>query len=48
LPEMQTNRNLIHNVLLDEARKAYRAEKYAEIAAKIDAAEKKPSEADRI
>lgn len=30
------NRNLIHNILLDEARKDYRLEKYAEIAAKID------------
>lgn len=34
------NRNLIHNVLLDEAKKAYRTEKYAEIAAKIENAEK--------
>lgn len=29
------NRNLLHNVLLDEARKAYRKEKYAEIAAQL-------------
>jgi large subunit ribosomal protein L17 len=29
------NRNLIHNVLLDEARKQYRKEKYAEIADKL-------------
>lgn len=34
------NRNLIHNVLLDEAKKAYRTEKYAQIAAKIEDAEK--------
>ncbi|RZC33105.1 39S ribosomal protein L17, mitochondrial, partial [Asbolus verrucosus] len=38
LPDMHHNRNLIHNVLLDEAKKAYRTRKYAEIAAKIDAA----------
>lgn len=41
LPDTSTNRNMIHNVLLDEAKKAYRAQKYAEIAAKIDAAEEK-------
>lgn len=35
-PDHTNNRNLIHNVLLDEARKQYRTEKYAEIAAKID------------
>lgn len=35
VPDMSQNRNLIHNVLLDEARKAYRKEKYAEIAAKL-------------
>ncbi|XP_065076027.1 large ribosomal subunit protein bL17m-like [Ochlerotatus camptorhynchus] len=29
------NRNLLHNVLLDEARKDFRKEKYAEIAAQI-------------
>lgn len=39
-PDNSQNRNLIHNVLLDEAKKAYRAEKYAQIAAKIDDAEK--------
>lgn len=39
VPDMHSNRNLIQNVLLDEAKKAYRAKKYAEIAAKIDAAE---------
>lgn len=39
LPETHSNRNLIHNVLLDEAKKAYRAQKYADIAAKISAAE---------
>lgn len=39
-PDTQQNRNLIHNVLLDEAKKAYRASKYAQIAAKIEEAEK--------
>lgn len=38
LPDNTSNRNLIQNVLLDEARKAYRAKKYAEIAARIDSA----------
>lgn len=37
LPDGSFNRNLIHNVLLDEAKKAYRAEKNKEIAAKVDA-----------
>lgn len=45
LPDTHTNRNLIHNVLLDEAKKAYRLKKYAEIASKIDAVEIKISEA---
>ncbi|XP_018564804.1 39S ribosomal protein L17, mitochondrial [Anoplophora glabripennis] len=45
LPDTHTNRNLIHNVLLDEARKAYRLKKYKEIASKIDAAEVKIREA---
>lgn len=40
VPDTHQNRNLIHNVLLDEAKKAYRAEKYAQIAAKIEDAEK--------
>lgn len=40
VPDTHSNRNLIHNVLLDEAKKAYRIEKYAEIAAKIEDAEK--------
>lgn len=35
LPDIYQNRNLIHNVLLDEAKKDYRAKKYAEIAEKI-------------
>lgn len=35
IPDMSQNRNLIHNVLLDEARRAYRKEKYAEIAEKL-------------
>lgn len=47
LPETYTNRNLIHNVLLDEAKKAYRTQKYAEIAAKIDAVEKSTSDESR-
>lgn len=34
------NRNLIHNVLLDEAKKEYRARKYAELADKIASEEK--------
>lgn len=45
LPDMFTNRNLIHNVLLDEAKRAYRARKYEEIAAKIDATEEKLNDA---
>lgn len=35
LPDNTSNRNLIHNVLLDEAKKAYRTKKYIEIASKI-------------
>lgn len=35
--DLITNRALIHNVLLDEAKKQYRHEKYAEIAAKLTA-----------
>ncbi|XP_039966903.1 39S ribosomal protein L17, mitochondrial [Bactrocera neohumeralis] len=35
LPDYTNNRNLIHNVLLDEARKDYRREKLAELADKI-------------
>lgn len=38
--DMHQNRNLIHNVLLDEAKKAYRVKKYTQIAAKIEEAEK--------
>ncbi|XP_023014738.2 mitochondrial ribosomal protein L17 [Leptinotarsa decemlineata] len=41
LPDTYKNRNLLHNVLLDEAKKAYRAEKYKEIVSKIDADIKK-------
>ncbi|KAF5284589.1 hypothetical protein FQR65_LT02415 [Abscondita terminalis] len=40
IPDKSSNRNLIHNVLLDEAKKEYRALKYAEIAAKIELEEK--------
>lgn len=36
LPDTHLNRNLIHNVLLDEARREYRIQKYTEIAAKIE------------
>uniref|UniRef100_A0A0K8TRL5 Large ribosomal subunit protein bL17m n=1 Tax=Tabanus bromius TaxID=304241 RepID=A0A0K8TRL5_TABBR len=35
-PDQSQNRNLIHNVLLDEARKDYRKEKLAELAAKLE------------
>lgn len=37
LPDSSLNKNLIHNVLLEEAKKAYRNKKYAEFAAKIEA-----------
>lgn len=37
LHDFSTNRNLIHNVLMDEAKKEYRAQKYQEIANKIEA-----------
>lgn len=47
LPNFNTNRNMIHNVLLDEAKKAYRTKKYEEIAAKINAAEDSVSEETR-
>ncbi|XP_037026490.1 39S ribosomal protein L17, mitochondrial [Bradysia coprophila] len=36
-PDLSANRGLIHNVLFDEAKKQYRHEKYAEIAAKLTA-----------
>lgn len=42
-PDMTSNRNLIHNVLLDEARKAYRKEKYAEISAKLVSTDEPPA-----
>lgn len=35
VPDVFHNRNLIHNVLLDEAKREYRARKYAELADKI-------------
>lgn len=35
LPDRSQNRNLIHNLLLDEARRDYRKAKYADIATKI-------------
>lgn len=47
LMDSHQNRNLIHNVLLDEAKKAYRTEKYSQIAAKIEEAEKTLTEADK-
>lgn len=39
LPDTTANRNLIHNVLLDEARKEFRTQKYAEIAKKLEEAD---------
>lgn len=36
LPQRSDQRNFIHNVLLDEAKKAYRAEKYEEITKSIE------------
>lgn len=36
LDQRTDQRNFIHNVLLDEAKKAYRAEKYAEITKSIE------------
>lgn len=40
-PDYSQNRGFIHNVLLDEAKKQYRQEKYAEIAAKLTAGDSK-------
>lgn len=44
LPDFSQNRNFIHNILLDEARKDYRREKLADLATKManesEAAEK--------
>lgn len=40
-PDYSQNRGFIHNVLLDEAKKQYRQEKYAEIAAKLTASDSK-------
>ncbi|XP_046689235.1 39S ribosomal protein L17, mitochondrial [Homalodisca vitripennis] len=37
--DQSSNRNLIHNVLFDEAKKEYRAQKYAEIAEQLSAPE---------
>ncbi|XP_058823831.1 large ribosomal subunit protein bL17m-like [Topomyia yanbarensis] len=45
VPNMNQNRNLLHNVLLDEAQKEFRKEKYAEIAAQIGEKGKEESEA---
>jgi hypothetical protein len=39
LPDTTANRNLIQNVLLDEAHKEFRAQKYAEIAKKLEGAD---------
>ncbi|GJQ74977.1 mRpL17 [Trypoxylus dichotomus] len=36
VPNASTNRNFIHNILLDEARREYRQQKYNEIASQID------------
>uniref|UniRef100_A0A1L8DRK9 Large ribosomal subunit protein bL17m n=1 Tax=Nyssomyia neivai TaxID=330878 RepID=A0A1L8DRK9_9DIPT len=38
VPDKVQNRNYLHNILLDEAKKAYRQEKYAEIAQNINVA----------
>lgn len=38
-PDQSQNRNLIHNVLLDEARKEFRKEKIAEVVSKTTASE---------
>ncbi|GAB0092872.1 39S ribosomal protein L17, mitochondrial [Sergentomyia squamirostris] len=40
VPDKVQNRNFLHNVLLDEAKRAYRQEKYAEIAKNIKESEK--------
>lgn len=52
-PDLGVNRNFIHNVLLEEAKKAYRRKKYAELMGETAAADeetaKKPSaEAENI
>lgn len=36
-PTKQYDRNLLHNLLLDEARKEYRMEKYKELAENVGA-----------
>lgn len=36
LPQRSDQRNFIHNVLLDEAKKAYRAEKYEQITKSLE------------
>lgn len=36
LPQRIDQKNFIHNVLLDEAKKAYRADKYAEITKSLE------------
>lgn len=36
LPQRTDQRNFIHNVLLDEAKKAYRAEKYEQITKSLE------------
>ncbi|XP_059621115.1 large ribosomal subunit protein bL17m-like [Phlebotomus argentipes] len=45
VPDKVLNRNFIHNVLLDEAKKAYRFEKYAEISKKMNVTENLSQEA---
>lgn len=44
-PELGVNRNFIHNVLLDEAKKDYRRKKYAQLNAESVAASEAASEA---
>ncbi|KAJ9599571.1 hypothetical protein L9F63_009945 [Diploptera punctata] len=39
LPDTSLNRNLIHNVLLDEAHREFRMQKYEEISKKLESAE---------
>nr|XP_018900028.1 PREDICTED: 39S ribosomal protein L17, mitochondrial [Bemisia tabaci] len=39
VPNLSHNRNLIHNVLLEEAKKEYRARKYAEMSEKLASAD---------
>ncbi|PSN38076.1 hypothetical protein C0J52_00827 [Blattella germanica] len=44
LPDTSTNRSLIHNVLLDEANKEFRMQKYEEISKKLEKVEENTSD----